>query len=102
MTKFSKNNVVAKKEDTGTISVKVTKVFKHDTEQTTALIRAGRKAAAQAIRTSKALGLTITFMKDGVLYRENPDGTKEIISTKTKIKNNKNILKKGMVLHAKK
>lgn len=79
--------------------------FKSDPE-TSKLIKAGHTASINAIRASKALGLTITFMQDGNLYREFPDGTKElIISTPAKKISDKKIkvpLRKGMVLHAKK
>jgi hypothetical protein len=70
------------------------------------LIKAGKASAANAIRTSKALGLTITYMEKGILYKEKPDGTKEIVKTtawkKTASKKAVATLRKGMILHAKK
>lgn len=82
------------------------KAFRSDARQTATLIKVGRTGAANAIRASKALGLPITYLQNGVLYKEYADGTKEIIETgtvkKNGIKEGANRLKKGMVLHAKK
>ena len=81
-------------------------IFRPDTKQTAALVKAGRIGSANAIRASKALGLSITYMRKGVMYLELPDGTKEIIATfepeKPMAKKAKSPLKKGMVFHAKK
>ncbi|HET6243114.1 MAG: hypothetical protein H0V01_07635 [Bacteroidetes bacterium] len=43
------------------------------------LSKIGRESAAQAIRESKALGLTITYMENGILYEEDAKGKKSII-----------------------
>jgi hypothetical protein len=79
------------------------KVFRADNNQTELLIKAGRKGAMEAVRASKALGLNITYMEKGVVYREKPDGTKEVLK-KIDLKN-KSLsdlgLRKGMILHAK-
>ena len=81
-------------------------VFRPDSRQTATLIKAGRDGAFNAIRASKALGLSITYLRKGILYLEQPDGTKTIIANadnematpkKAKVQ-----LKKGMVFHAKK
>jgi hypothetical protein len=76
--------------------------FKSDTKETAVLLKAGKKGASLAIRESKALGLTITYL-------ENADGTKEVIqnSKEDKLaipsssKKNQIKFKKGMILHAK-
>jgi hypothetical protein len=38
------------------------------------LIEIGKLAAKKAIQESKALGLAITFLEDGIIYKELPDG----------------------------
>jgi hypothetical protein len=40
------------------------------------LIRIGKRSAQKAVKESKAMNLTITYMEEGVLYCEKPDGTK--------------------------
>ena len=75
------------------------------TQETIALAKIGRAASANAIRASKALGLSVTYMEKGVVYREHADGTKEIIieaPKKVLPKKTSIPLKKGMVFHAKK
>jgi hypothetical protein len=89
-----------------TIKTKNKNAFRPDVKQTAALVKVGRVSSANAIRASKALGLSITYLQNGVLYKEDSNGTKEILSTT----NNQNSvskktplqLKKGMLLHAKK
>lgn len=79
------------------------KVFRADSNQTELLIKAGKKGTMEAVRTSKALGLNITCMEKGVVYREKPDGIKEVLK-KINPKNNSLSdlgLRKGMILHAK-
>jgi len=74
--------------------------FRRDTSQTKALVRAGKKATRTAVRASRALGLTITFIEDGVIYTEK-DGvvsTKDTLEVTTKVPFK---LEKGLVLHAK-
>jgi hypothetical protein len=83
--------------------------FKSDTKETAVLLKAGKKGASLAIRESKALGLTITYLENGILYKEYADGTKEVIqnSKEDKLaipsssKKNQIKFKKGMILHAK-
>lgn len=69
--------------------------------ESTILIRAARNAAKNAIRTSKALGLDITYIKKGIIYKETANG--EIIELeKSKLKAVPKIsLRKGMTLNAK-
>lgn len=57
------------------------------------------KAAKNAIRTSKALGLDITYIKKGVIYKESPDGDviivgnhKQAFPNRVNLKKAKNIL----------
>lgn len=77
-----------------------------DLTETAKLVKAGRTSTANAIRASRALGLAITYMQDGILYKEYPDGKKEKIASGEVKKSNSDkkaySLKKGMVLHAKK
>jgi len=78
--------------------------FRSDLKQTETLVKVARRSAKRAIRESKALGLTIKYLKNGILYSESPEGIKEIIqdTTKSKISKIKSLkLKKGMIFHAK-
>ncbi|WP_445731809.1 hypothetical protein [Mariniflexile sp.] len=45
-------------------------VFRKDLAQTRALIKAGKVAAKTANRASRVLGLSVSFIKDGVIYEE--------------------------------
>lgn len=80
------------------------KVFRADKSQTEMLMKAGRKGAIDAVRASKALGLSITYLEKGVIYMENPDGSKEVlkkIQTTAEKRQNSLKLRKGMIFHAK-
>jgi len=85
------------------------RTFKSISKETETLVKAGKRSAALAIRESKALGLSITYLEKGVLYQEHADGTKEVVAQtntnntteKTAFKNSTIKLKKGMILHAK-
>ena len=75
-------------------------VFRKDISQTKALIKAGKIASQTARRASKALGLSVTYIKGGIIYEEK-DG---IITKKGSIEEYVDTpfeIKKGMVLHAK-
>jgi hypothetical protein len=77
--------------------------FRSDSRHTATLVKIGSSGAIDAIRSSKALGLPITYMLNGIVYREQPDGSKEIIKEskrKRVIVKGDNILKKGVILHA--
>lgn len=75
-------------------------IFRKDYKQTQSLVEAGEQAAATAVRHAKALDLTITYIEDGVVYEEQPNGT--LIKKKSvAIKETPFVLTKGMVLHAK-
>lgn len=88
------------------VSKRGKRVFKSDARQTAALIKAGRTGSANAIRASRALGLPITYLQNGTIYEEYPDGSKKEIGSglvkKRVSKKDGQILKKGMVLHARK
>lgn len=76
------------------------KAFKRDEAHTALLIKVGKIAAKEAIRSSKALGLSVTYMKKGEVIEEAPDGTIKVL--KPKVITEPSIkLKKGMILHAK-
>ncbi|MFN0188225.1 MAG: hypothetical protein ACKVQV_05940 [Bacteroidia bacterium] len=91
----------------GSVSTKKKYGFRTDFRQVASLLKIGKTAAQRAIRSSKALGLSITFMEKGVLYREHPDGTKDILNDENLVyvssKTNKlNNLKIGDVLNVRK
>lgn len=76
-------------------------VFRKDVVQTKSLEKAAKVSATDALRASKALGLTVKFIKDGFLYEEDPDG---VIVKKHRVIETKQApfeLTKGMVLHVK-
>lgn len=74
--------------------------FIKDYRQTKSLEKASREAAVNAVRHAKALDLTITYIENGSIYDEHPDGTivkkKDIVRKETSV-----VLTKGMILHAK-
>jgi len=65
------------------------------------LVKAAKQSTSKAIKRSKALGLEIVYLEKGVLYKEFPDGTKEIIGSKKTASKPTRVFKKGMVFHAK-
>lgn len=77
------------------------RAFRKDVLQTKSLVKAGKVSATNALRASKALGLTVSFIEKGVVYEELPDGSKIIIETIAVSKESPFTLIKGMVLHAK-
>jgi hypothetical protein len=104
MEKSKSNSVLKSKRPATKKQVKSSsknQVFRSDRLQIKKLLEAGKSAVSNAIKESKKLGLTITYIKDGYLINEFPDGRKENI---TKLKPVKVIptLKKGVILHAKK
>jgi ribosomal protein L30E len=77
--------------------------FRSDTKQTATLVKVGRSAAVNAVRASKALGLPITYMKNGEVIKEMADGTKKVIVAAANNPKKQSVaLKKGMVFYAKK
>lgn len=104
-TKTGKSKVIKKAvvhKAKKTASKPTAKSFKKESKQTESLIKAGKVSATKAIRESKALELSITYMEKGILYKEGPDGKRTTIETLPKKKSGKSIiLKKGMILYAK-
>lgn len=78
------------------------KGFNRDDEHTAMLIRIGKTAAKEAIRSSKALGLSVTYLKKGEVVEELPDGTINVLKAKIVSQTPRPKLKKGMILHVKK
>ena len=60
-------------------------------------------SSKEAIKESKAHGLRITYLENGIVYSENPEGERTIIKSRTnKIKNSKLLkfkFEKGMIFH---
>lgn len=78
------------------------KGFNRDDEHTAMLIKIGKIAAKEAIRSSKALGLSVTYIRKGEVVEELPDGTIKVLKPKSDNQPTRPKLKKGMILHAKK
>ena len=70
------------------------KGFNRDEEHTAMLIRIGKTAAENAIRSSKALGLSITYLRKGEVVEELPDGTIKVLKPKSDAKTSRPKLKK--------
>lgn len=105
--KMPKEKIISKNKEERKKKPKNEKaIFQSDARETNTLIKAGRVGAANAIRASRALGLPITYMENNILYKEYPDGKREKIEQKDKVKpipkKTNTSLKKGMVLHARK
>ncbi|XCF04797.1 hypothetical protein ABI125_08650 [Tamlana crocina] len=75
-------------------------VFRRDVSQTKALIKAGKIASKTARRASIALGLSVTFIKDGIIYEEKEGQIIEKGRIEAQDQTSFEI-KKGTVLHAK-
>ena len=78
----------------------VKKFFRKDNGQTNSLVKASKKASSNAVRHSKALNLTITYIENDAIYEEHPDGTVTFKKSVEK-KESPIVLTKGMVFHAK-
>ncbi|MFY8025782.1 MAG: hypothetical protein ACOVNO_10555 [Sediminibacterium sp.] len=65
------------------------------------LIKAAKDASKNAIRTSKALGLDITYLKNGIIYKETAEGELKVVGKNKQAIPRKIILKKGSILNAK-
>ena len=65
------------------------------------LIKAAKNAGKNAIRTSKALGLDITYLKNGVIYKEKANGETVVFKGNQANDTPKISLRKGMTLNAK-
>jgi hypothetical protein len=55
------------------------KNFFSDETEVKALIEAGKISAKKAIKESKAMNLSITYLEGDIIYRESPDGKREKI-----------------------
>ena len=82
------------------IFMKGKRVFRQDYNQTKSLVKAGRISGENAVRRSKALDLVVTYIENGIVYEELPDGSKKQIEVLER-KPAKIILEKGMVFHGK-
>lgn len=76
------------------------KFFRRDYQQSKTLVKVGRISAKNTIRRSKALNLTITYTDKGVIFKELPNGSKEIVGTLEPVTVQVK-LKKRMILHLK-
>lgn len=76
------------------------KPFRPDVNQTRSLLKAGRTAAIDARRNSRAHGLTVTFIQGTYIYEELPDGTTKRIGTIEDTVVVPDTLTKGVVLRA--
>jgi hypothetical protein len=74
------------------------KPFRPDTKQTGALKKAGKAAAKDARRDSKAKGLSISFIKGPNIYVEHTDGSVEKIGQVTERMRTPDSIGKGTVL----
>lgn len=99
--KGSSKKKIAKKAPRKYTVRTLTGTFRIDSTHTNTLVRVGKISALNAIRASKALGLPITYIEKGYIYRESANGVREVLSKVPK-QAVSTPLKKGMVLHAKK
>ncbi|RAR71499.1 hypothetical protein [Flavobacterium aciduliphilum] len=76
------------------------KIFRRDYNQTKSLVKAGRISGENAVRRSKALDLVVTYIENGIVYEELPDGSKKQIEVLERKPANI-VLEKGMVFHGK-
>lgn len=76
-------------------------VFRKDTLQTKALVKAGKIAGNRAFSASKALGLSISYIKDGIIYEEKANGSVEVKKQLSTTIEAPFKVTKGLVLHAK-
>jgi len=85
------------------LSISNTKKASKLSTESRMMITASKVAVNKAIRESKKLGLEITFLESGKIYKETPSGKRIILSTITSSSKVTSPLKlsKGMVLHAK-
>ena len=76
-------------------------VFRRDVLQTKALVKAGRISAKRAFSGSKALGLSVSYIKDGIIYEEDSNGNTRVKSQIEPLVETSFKIEKGLVLHAK-
>jgi hypothetical protein len=76
-------------------------IFRKDVPQTKALVKAARVSAKRAFSGSKALGLSVSFIENGVVYEEDGNGNKNIINHIEPVTDTPFKIEKGLILHAK-
>lgn len=76
-------------------------IFRKDASQTRVLVKAARVSAKRAYSGSRALGLSVSYIKDGIVYEEDANGNAVAIKQIEVIDDAPFELKKGLVLHAK-
>jgi hypothetical protein len=76
-------------------------IFRKDASQTKALVKAARVSAKRAYSGSRALGLTVSYIKDGIVFKEDADGNAVAVKQIEQINVTPFELKKGLVLHVK-
>lgn len=74
------------------------RIFRKDVAQTNLLVKVGKTSGKNAVRRSKAMDLVVTYIEKGIVYEEQPNGSKIQIDV---VERNpvKISLKKGVVLH---
>jgi hypothetical protein len=80
--------------------MKRNKVFRKDLSQTNLLVKVGKESGRNAVRRSKAMDLVVTYIENGKVIEEQPDGSKNQIET-IEIQPLPIRIKKGMILHGK-
>lgn len=98
MSKVPVNKNVVKNKSTKSRKPTKKKAFRSDVAQMEELLKAGKLGTTKAVRDSKSLGLTITYIEKDHLVEELPDGRKRVLKQTSKSRNLK--LKKGVILHA--
>ncbi len=76
-------------------------VFRKDVLQTKVLVKAARISAKRAFSGSKALGLSVSYIKDGIVYEEDANGNTSVKSHIEPSVDTPFKMEKGLVLHAK-
>lgn len=56
-------------------------IFRKDVPQKRALIKAARVSSKKAFSSSKVLGLSVSFIKNGVVYEEDANGNVIIVNS---------------------
>lgn len=75
--------------------------FRRDVLQTKVLVKAGRISAKRAFSGSKALGLSVSYIEDGIVYEEDANGNTIIKNHIESSEVTPFEMKKGLILHAK-
>ena len=85
------------------LSISYTKKSTKLSSESKKMISASKIAVNKAIKESKKMGLEITYLESGKIYKETPNGKRIVLSTIPKSSQVASPFKltKGMVLHAK-